>query len=210
MGDVLSINGAHVRLGGAMVLEDVDLHLGPGEAIGIAGPNGSGKSTLLRLAAGLIRPSLGTVAVLGADPAGVEADAIRSRIGLIGHAPLVHPRLTLGEHLELVETMIGATSGAGADALETVGLGEVRDRRAVTCSNGMLRRAEFARLLVTAPDLLLLDEADAGLDASAAPLLDHLLSTTLERGGAALVVSHGTFSPSIDDARRLIDGRLPP
>ena len=71
-----------------------------------------------------------------------------------------------------------------------VGLAAAGRRRAAHCSNGMRRRAEFARMLITKPDLLLLDEAHVGLDPEASALVEHLVAEVVERGGGAVVVSH--------------------
>ena len=172
------------------MLREIDLTVARGEAIGLFGANGSGKTTLLRVVATLVRPSGGVGTVLGARVGTPEVEAVRPRIGLIGHEPALFPNLTLSENLTLVHDLCPRPAITAAAALDAVGLGGAGERRAVHCSNGMRRRAEFARMLVTTPDLLLLDEAHVGLDPAASTLVEHLVADVLSRGGGAIVVSH--------------------
>ena len=172
------------------VLRDLSMRVAPGEAVGLVGANGSGKSTLLRLLATLLPPTAGTGLVLGARLGTREVERVRRSIALVGHAPALYPRLTLGENLTFFCRLTGRSPDAAASALAQVGLGRATDRPADRCSHGMLRRAELARVLITSPCLLLLDEAHAGLDGGSAGLVDVVVEEVRERGGAAVVVSH--------------------
>jgi ABC-type multidrug transport system ATPase subunit len=179
-----------VRFGRLTVLHTINLHVDPGEGIGIIGPNGSGKSTLLRVLATLLKPTFGTGSVLGIPLAQEPPAATRRRIALIGHHPALYGELTLKENLEFVARLAGSPNGAVPSSLEMVGLGGAMDRRADHSSHGMQRRVEFARVLMTEPDLLLLDEAHAGLDKMAALLVEATVHEVKERGGAVVLVSH--------------------
>jgi len=187
---VVDVAALALRRPNVLVLRRVDLQVRPGEAVGLFGANGSGKTTLLRILATLIRPTAGTGTVLGAHLGTSAVETIRPRIGLIGHEPALYPNLTLAENLGLVHDLCRRPATTAAEALATVGLGGAADRRATHCSNGMRRRAEFARVLITRPDLLLLDEAHVGLDPAASALVEHLVADVLGRGGSAVVVSH--------------------
>lgn len=187
---IVELSGVGARVGSTPILRDIDLSVDAGQAVGMFGSNGAGKTTLLRLVATLTQPSAGSGRVLGADMTTAERFEVRHRIGYIGHTPGLYPELTLGENLRFVADAMGIDEGTVVPALEHVGLGAVVDRRADRCSHGMQRRAEFARLHMTQPDLLLLDEPHSALDANAVSLVDDLVRRTLGRGGAALLVSH--------------------
>ena len=208
----VSLRAVAVRKPGALILRSVDLDLLPGSATALLGANGSGKTTLLRVVATLLRPSGGSGTVLGATLGNPAASAVRGRIGLVGHEPALYPNLTLGENLEFAASLVlGRPAPSEAlDALEQVGLAGASGRRAARSSNGMRRRVEFARMLVLAPDLLLLDEAHVGLDQQAWALVGHLITETTNRGGSALIVAHeeDRIRPLVDRAVTLVDGVL--
>jgi ABC-type multidrug transport system ATPase subunit len=117
-------------------------------------------------------------------------EAIRPRIGLVGHEPALAGHLSLAENLHLVADLAGVGRDAADAALAAVGLGGAADRLVVHCSNGMKRRAEFARIRLTAPKLLLLDEAHVGLDPDAIRLVAHTAVAVTAGGGAVVLVSH--------------------
>jgi heme exporter protein A len=171
-------------------LRDLDLEVGPCEAVGVAGPNGSGKTTLIRTAATLVSIDEGSLSVLGHEPGSRDLVTMRRSIGLIGHQPTLIPELTLAENLTHVARLAGVDGTRIPRALEVVGLSGAADRRAEACSFGMKRRVEIAHLLLTKPQLLLLDEAASGLDASARDLIDALVRSVCDRGGGCLMVSH--------------------
>lgn len=158
--------------------------------MGIAGPNGSGKTTLVRAAATLATPDQGSVHVLGTDTSATDLLATRRSIGMIGHNPGLIPELTLVENLVHVARLAEIEPGRVGRALDVVGLSEAADRRAEDSSFGMKRRVEIARLLLTKPQLLLLDEAASGLDEAARQLIDALVDSVRKRGGGCIVVSH--------------------
>jgi heme exporter protein A len=207
---LVELRGVGVSFGDTPVLRNLDLDLQPGEAVGLMGPNGSGKTTLLRLVAILLRPTSGGGSVLGADLNGEDRFAVRPRITMVGHRPSLYRQLTLLENLEFVARMRGVATSEAERVLAAVGLAGAQKRRVEQCSHGMLRRAEFARALMLAPDLLLLDEAHAGLDESAATLVGSLVDQVRRRGGAALVVSHEPerIAPIIDRIEILQQGSL--
>lgn len=184
------LHGVGVSLGGKPVLRDIDLELSSGQVLGVTGPNGSGKTTLIRTLATLVRIDRGRGRVLGADLSTDEIFRVRPQVGMMGHLPSVIDELTMAENLEHVANLAGIGRERAARALEVVGLGGATSVRAEVASHGMARRLEVARLLLTRPLLLLLDEATHGLDPAAGELVDALITRTLGRGGAAVVVSH--------------------
>ena len=206
------LHDSGVTLGGQMVLRGLTVSVGPGEVLGIAGPNGSGKTTLLRLLATLVRPDRGVGHVLGAALGTSEVYGVRPHIGLIGHVPAMIGELSLRENLEHAIRLAGADPARIEPALRVVGLDEAAHRKVETSSQGMLRRTEVARLLITQPRLLLLDEAYSGLDYFAQELIDTLIDRATRDGGAAVMVSHDPrhIAERAGKVLNLYAGRLEP
>lgn len=198
----------HIR--GTLILKEVSLIAEAGERIGLTGPNGAGKSTLLRVLATLLAPSSGVCRVLGADSRSPERFRVRPRIAFLGHEPALHPALSLAENLTFVARLRDAAPQRVQEVLEAVGLQAAQRRRVADCSKGMLRRAEIARAFLVEPELLLLDEAHAGLDPSSEHLVDTLVASVRSRGGTAVVVSHELqrLHPLVDRVVELVAGRL--
>ena len=190
MGTHIELEDAGVSLGGQTILRGLTLSIDTAEVVGIAGPNGSGKTTFLRLLATLISPDEGSGRVLGAALGTPEVYGVRRNIGLIGHLPTVVGELTLRENLEHATRLFGGDTSRIERALEVVGLAGAANRKVEQSSFGMLRRTEAARLLITKPSILLLDEAFSGLDIEAQDLIDALISRTTDNGGVVVMVSH--------------------
>ena len=197
--------------GGREVLAGVDLVLARGRTLGLAGPNGSGKSTLLELLAGLDRPSAGTLRVLGGRP---EETRIRRRVGYLPEDSPFPPELRVRDALRLLGSLSGLRSrelGARCDALlARVGLAGAARTRVGRCSRGMLRRFGLAQAVLHEPELLLLDEPTAGLDAQGFEVLADLLGAARARGTAVLLTSHlvGDLERHCDELAVLLDGRI--
>lgn len=209
---VVSLVDISVDVDRVPVLRGLDLTVRRGESVGFIGANGSGKTTLLRVLATLLPPTRGKGRVLGATLGSPACAAVRPRIALVGHAPALYPQLSLRENLHFVARITGHRDGEADEALELVGLGGAADRWAEVCSQGMQRRAELARVLLTEPALLLLDEAHAGLDTASAGLVEAVVGRVRARGGAAVVVSHD-HPRLLDVADRVVkiaDGQATP
>ncbi|HEX2421461.1 MAG TPA: heme ABC exporter ATP-binding protein CcmA [Acidimicrobiia bacterium] len=210
MEPLVSLRNVALSVSALSILEPLTLTISAGESIGVVGPNGSGKSTLLRILATLASPTEGQGTVLGAQLGSPQVLSIRHRIGLVGHLPALTPVLTLLENLSFYARLAGISPDGAEAALEAVGLAGARHRRARDCSAGMKRRADLARLIVSGPQLLLLDEPTDTLDRSARSLVGQLVKTTVEKGGAAIVVSHdrSNLVERIERVHSLENGRL--
>lgn len=168
-----------VRLGGHIVLHDVDFAIEPGEIVTIVGPNGSGKSTLLRVIIGALAPTSGDV---------------RRREGLrIGYVPQrLHIDPTLPMTVNRFLNLPRKTSQAQvSEALKQAGVPELVDRQMTRLSGGQFQRVLLARALLERPDLLILDEATQGLDQPGAADFYRQIEDVRQRlGCAVLMVSH--------------------
>ncbi len=193
------------------VLLGVDLELAPGEALGLVGPNGSGKSTLLRIAAGVERPSAGVVRIFGASP---EDPGARRRIGWLSDGSPFPGELSPRAVLDLLASLHGLARrerrAAVEELLTRVGLLPEASRALGRFSQGMLRRFGLATAFLHRPDLVLLDEPTAGLDAEGHGVLEELLGEARARGAALLLATH-VVSDLQDHCERacvLVGGKL--
>jgi heme exporter protein A len=155
-------------------LAGVSLSLQQGQTLVVLGPNGAGKTTLLRILATLLRPHTGAVQVLGhALPS--EAWAVRGRVGLLGHEPLLYRELTASENLRFHARLHGVALSRVDDLLEAVGMAARAKEPVRTLSRGMVQRVAIARAVLHDPELLLLDEPRANLDPAGAELVEPLI-----------------------------------
>jgi heme exporter protein A len=168
------------------VLRGVELRVEPAASLALFGENGAGKTTLLRVVAGLLRPTRGE-AQLDGVPALTAGPALRRRVGFLSHRPLVWDGLTAAENLLLAARLYGLPDEDAHAVLGRVGLAEQAGVRARDLSQGQRQRLGVARALVASPDLLLLDEPHAGLDAAGSELLDGLIDGL--RGSATILLS---------------------
>jgi len=156
------------RFGRRQALAEIDLAAGAG-VFGLLGPNGAGKTTLLRALATVLKPSQGTVRLLGRDPLrNDELRQIRRRLGYLPQQFGFYPNFTVFEFIEyfalLKEVPPGQVKAAVARAIARVGLEDRSRSRMKSLSGGMLRRVGIAQAIVNEPALLLLDEPTVGLD----------------------------------------------
>jgi ABC-2 type transport system ATP-binding protein len=165
MTSAIDVAGLTKTFGRVTALSDVDLRVEPGEVHGLLGPNGAGKSTLLRVLFGLVRPDVGTVALLGREhQIDGSVDTLAGVAGFVDR-PHFYPYLTARKTLEHLAIADGRASVAPIDeVLSDVGLGDVANRRVAGWSTGMLQRLGLACALLRRPRLLLLDEPTEGLD----------------------------------------------
>jgi heme exporter protein A len=159
-----------------------------------------------------MKPTVGSARVLGVEVGGEGMTAVRRRIALLGHHPGLWGELTLIENLSFVGRLSGAGTDRVEEILQRVGLGGAMQRRADHSSHGMQRRIDFARVLLTEPDLLLLDEAHAGLDRAAQALVEVAVREVRRRDGAVVLVSHepDRMLPLVDTTYALSGGSLVP
>jgi heme exporter protein A len=183
----IELAGLTRRYGERVALQDVTLSLPAGATLVVFGPNGAGKSTLLRVLATLLRPHAGSVRVLGRDLPD-EGWAVRGRIGLLGHAPLLYRDLSGRENLAYHARLHGVALERAWELLGRVGLSVRADDKVHTYSRGMVQRLAVCRAVLHDPEVLLLDEPRANLDPAAAELVEPLIGAS--SGRTRIVTSH--------------------
>ncbi len=179
------------RFGLKTVLRGLDFEVQPGEFVALLGPNGAGKTTFLRILASLSRPSMGKVKIAGYELPG-QAAAVRARLGVVSHLPLLYPDLTAQENLEFYARMYGIRHHASriTQVLEMVGLQARRHDLVRTFSRGMQQRLAIGRAVLHDPDVMLFDEPYTGLDQDASAMLDDVLKTVAAQGRTVVMTSH--------------------
>jgi heme ABC exporter ATP-binding subunit CcmA len=193
-----------VRVFGAQrVLDGVDLDVSAGEAVALLGANGAGKTTLLKIVATLLRPTRGTATVAGLDCVR-QAEAVRAMLGVVAHGNYVYEELTARENLAFWLRLAGRPADRAMldAALAEVELDRHADARVRTFSAGMRRRLSLARLTLSQPRVLLLDEPFAGLDQRARKWLEGRLEAYKAGGGALIMATHN-FGRELGIADRL-------
>jgi len=200
MAPAVQLRTAVALAGRFPALAGVDLSVDGGEVVVIAGPNGAGKTSLLRVCAGLLAVTSGEAHVLGCD---LRADpaAVRSLVGLLGHAAPLYDELTAAENVRFAVRALGLPAKRADPALERLGLvGRLARTQVGRLSAGQRRRVALASLVARGPQLWLLDEPHAGLDATARRVLAGVIDDAVASGVAVVLSSH-----EIEEVRPLAD-----
>jgi heme exporter protein A len=172
------------RFGADLALDRVDLALDQGEHLAVLGDNGAGKTTLLRILATAARQTSGRLQIFGLDAVS-ERKALRARIGFVAHAPGLYPALSATENLEFFCTLHDVDRKRVPEVLALVGLTDVARRPAGLLSRGEHQRLAIGRAVLHGPQLLVLDEPDAGLDSGGPDLLARVM-----HGRSAVLATH--------------------
>ncbi|UWG49190.1 ABC-type multidrug transport system, ATPase component (plasmid) [Halalkaliarchaeum sp. AArc-CO] len=184
----IDIDGLTKHYGDVVAVNDLDLQIEEGEIFGFLGPNGAGKSTTIDVLLDFIRPTSGSVTVLGHD-AQSEGQAVRRRTGVLPDGYHVYDRLTGRQHLEFV-VELKEVDDDPMELLERVNIADAADRKAGGYSKGMRQRLALAMALAGDPDLLVLDEPSTGLDPNGAREMRELIREENDRGTTVFFSSH--------------------
>ena len=181
--------GLTKRFGERTAIDAIDLRVPRGCAFGFLGPNGAGKTTMIRALLGLIRPTAGSMRLLGHVCPAEHAQALR-RVGAIVEEPRFHPQLSGRENLRIIAAARGPDASARiAPALARVGLAERGDERVKRYSLGMRQRLGVARCLLADPLLLILDEPTNGLDPAGIHEFRLMIRAMVEQEGRTVFLS---------------------
>jgi heme ABC exporter ATP-binding subunit CcmA len=186
MASVANIQDVSKLFGRFAALRHVSATLEAGGCYLLLGENGAGKSTLLRVLAGLLRPTLGTIMVLGR-----AATESRGRVGYMSHASMLYDELTARENLEYTARLYADQARLRPDeALQMVGLDPELARPVAQYSQGMRQRTSLARVLLSQPELLLLDEPFSNMDRASAERMLALLADLCGAGRTIVLTTH--------------------
>jgi heme ABC exporter ATP-binding subunit CcmA len=202
-----SLDKVSKLFGSFAALRQVSADLEPGRCYVLIGENGAGKSTLLRILAGLLRPSFGTVKVFSDQ----DPHEARARIGYMSHAPMLYDELTAQENLRYFRSLYpGRACLTPAEALRQVGLDPELTRTIGQYSQGMRQRTSLARVLLSVPELLLLDEPFSNMDVDSARQMVELLAGFRHGSRTIVITTHQRemAAPIADSVLTLRAGRL--
>jgi len=199
-------------------LDRVSLHVPAGAVTAVIGPSGSGKSSLLAVAATLVTPDGGSVAIGGATTDGMTRGGLaalrRHRIGIVFQQPNLLPALTAVEQLQVMAGLVGHRPAKALpralDLLDAVGLADHADRRPHQLSGGQRQRVNVARALMNDPAVLLVDEPTSALDHDrGAAVVELITRLTRQRATATVLVTHDrSHLAAVDSVATIHDGRL--
>ena len=181
------------NFGSFRAVDGIDLAVPSGSFYGFLGPNGAGKSTTIKCLTGLLRPTAGTITILGTDPL-TNSVSVKRRIGVVPEDLALFDRLTAEETLTFVAEVHGidATTAKqrSSDLLELMDLKSAGTTLVTDFSHGMRKKLSLAAALLPAPRLLFLDEPFEGIDAVASRQIKDLLLSFISRGGTIFLTSH--------------------
>ena len=206
---LLEVTGLTKRFGGLTAVNDIGLHIRPGEILGLIGPNGSGKSTVMKLVMGIEKPDAGSIRLAGTDISGWPTHRIaRQGVGIVFQHSRPLQRQTVLENIKLAllpDSLLKLVAEPHVEdraraIAERVGLGAVLNRRPPTLPFADLRRLEMAKALARDPRVVLVDEPFAGLTLAEVATFSELIDGFRRDGRAVLLVDH-----NVKSVARLVD-----
>lgn len=209
-GIALKIENLSKSFGQIKAVNGLDLKIEKGEIFGLLGPNGAGKSTTIKIIAGLLKPDSGSVKIFDCNMASAST---RERIGLCPQEIVIWESLTLMEQLIMIAQMYNipfiTAKKRAYEMLETMGLSDKRNKLASTLSGGMKRRLNILLALMHQPDIVILDEPQAGLDPQSRVLVRDYIKSMARRKTIIITTHDMEEADKLADRVAIIDnGRI--
>ena len=208
LASILRVDGLAKAFGDVKAVDGLSLEIRRGEIFGFLGPNGAGKTTTIKMMCGLLRPDRGSVMIDGTDLYAAKRRGLRS-IGLSPQAIVIWETLTCYEQLEFIGRMYELdgprAKRRSLELLETFGLMDKRNKLGRTLSGGMQRRLNIALALVHEPEILFLDEPQAGLDPQSRVLVRDYLRTLAAKTTIVLTTHDMEEADKLSDRVCIID-----
>ena len=179
-GDIKAVNG-------------ISFEVKKGEVFGLLGPNGAGKTTTIKLLLGLLEPNQGDIRIMGLNPETEEVQ-IKSRVGYVSEEPLIFKSLTPKDLFNFIASIRSLdreeASKRAQEYLESLGALEYYEQLVATLSHGNKQKIQIISSILHDPDLLIMDEPLAGLDAKSVKVVKEILDIHIENGGSVLFSTH--------------------
>ena len=191
--EIINIQDLKKFFGEVKAVNGISFKVHQGEVFGLLGPNGAGKTTTIKLLLGLLEPNEGEMSVFGLNPERNEVE-IKRRIGYVSEEPLIFKSLTPKDLFNFVASIRGLddviTTNRAKEYLESLEAIEYYDQLIATLSHGNKQKLQIIAAILHEPDLLILDEPIAGLDAKSVRVFKSLLELHTQRGGTVLFSTH--------------------
>ena len=191
--EIIAVKGLKKFFGEVKAVNGISFEVNQGEVFGLLGPNGAGKTTTIKLLLGLLEPNEGEMRVFGLNPERNEVE-IKRRIGYVSEEPLIFKSLTPKDLFNFIASIRGLdeikTTVVAKDYLESLEAMEYYDQLIATLSHGNKQKLQIIAAILHEPDLLILDEPIAGLDAKSVRVVKSILELHTQRGGTVLFSTH--------------------
>lgn len=188
----IEVSDISYSYGDGLAVDTVSFDVAAGEIFGLLGPNGAGKSTTVKMLTGQLRPSQGSIHILGMD-SGAEITDIQARIGVCFEEKNLYSAMTGIENLKFFASLFGIKPLDPMPLLERVDLASRGGDKVADYSKGMRQRLMMARALVNQPDVLFLDEPTDGLDPVSARTIQGIICEEAAAGAAVLLTTHDMY-----------------
>jgi ABC-2 type transport system ATP-binding protein len=190
---MISVSELKKFFGEVKAVNGISFEVKKGEVFGLLGPNGAGKTTTIKLLLGLLEPNQGDISIMGLNPETEEVE-IKHRVGYVSEEPLIFKSLTPKDLFNFIASIRSLNSEEASkraqEYLESLGALEYYEQLVATLSHGNKQKIQIISAILHDPDLLIMDEPLAGLDAKSVKVVKEILDIHIENGGSVLFSTH--------------------